>query len=67
MRSMHAFRLSGSRERWKNKEELGKLKKGPQEPEKVGDIKKKNGGFGFGKMTMNESFSLSQEDRKMLM
>lgn len=41
MRSMHAFRLSRSRERWKNKEELGKLKKGPQEPEKVGDIKKK--------------------------
>ena len=27
MRSMHAFRLRGSRERLKNKEELGQLKK----------------------------------------
>lgn len=27
MRSMHAFKLSGSRERLKNKEELGQLKK----------------------------------------
>lgn len=52
MRSMHAFRLRGSRERLKNKEELGQRKKGSGELEKVGDSKtnkKRDGGFGFGK------------------
>lgn len=69
MRSMHAFKLSGSRERLKNKEESEQLKK--ERPTRARkrwrQFKKKKKKMGLRKMTVNESFSQSQEDRKMLM